>query len=121
MQGIPTDEILAYHGTKEKSATSILQDNFKLEFAKRQAYGKGHYFSEFPDTSLGYGCSLLLCRILPGKEYIDNTSLNIPNGFNSKKVVKGSALDSDRNTLGQMMIIENSDQILPCFVMDLKA
>ena len=52
---IPGDPVFAYHGTKSDEATlnSILMDNFDLKYAKRQAHGPGHYFSEYPDVSLG--------------------------------------------------------------------
>ena len=52
---IPGDPVFAYHGTKSDEATlnSILMDNFDMKYAKRQAHGPGHYFSEYPDVSLG--------------------------------------------------------------------
>ena len=118
-QGIPDKEILAYHGTHKKNIESILKSNLQLRFAQRQAYGKGNYFSEFPSVSLGYGDgSLLLCRILPGKEFIDRSERDIPEGYNSKKLLyvnkPGTAAANNAN--GKMIIIENSDQILPFFV-----
>ncbi|XP_028414049.1 uncharacterized protein LOC114537109 [Dendronephthya gigantea] len=123
-QGIPDTEILAYHGTDKKNIDSILQSNLQLSYAKRQAYGKGNYFSEFPAVSLGYGDGgLLLCRILPGKEFVDSTACDIPPDYNSKKVigdqstrVMGPGAVSRANASGDMIIIENSDQILPFFV-----
>ena len=118
-QGISDQEILAYHGTASTNIDSILKSNLQLCFAKRQLYGKGNYFSEFPAVSLGYGDGLLLCRILPGKEYVDSSNCDIPKGYNSKKVLRsqptgGSAAAA--NASGDMIIIENSDQILPFFV-----
>ena len=124
-QGIPDKEILAYHGTDPKNIDSILKSNLQLSYAKRQAFGKGNYFSEFPAVSLGYGQGLLLCRILPGKEFVDNSNSNIPADYNSKKVLLGdrrastaasTATASATNVSGKMIIIENSDQILPFFV-----
>ena len=118
-QGISDKEILAYHGTASTNIDSILRSNLQLSFAKRQAYGKGNYFSEFPAVSLGYGDGLLLCRILPGKEYVDSTHCDIPQDYNSKKVLRsqltgGSAAAA--NASGEIITIENSDQILPFFV-----
>ena len=54
-KSIPGDPVFAYHGTKSDEATlnSILMNNFDMKFAKRQAHGPGHYFSEYPDVSLG--------------------------------------------------------------------
>jgi hypothetical protein len=118
-QGIPDKEILAYHGTASTNIDSILKSNLQLSFAKRQAYGKGNYFSEFPAVSLGYGDGLLLCRILPGKEYVDYTNCDIPEGYNSKKVLRSQRTGDSAaaaNASGDMIIIENSDQILPFFV-----
>ncbi|XP_046848885.1 NFX1-type zinc finger-containing protein 1-like [Xenia sp. Carnegie-2017] len=123
-EGIPDKEILAYHGTDKKNIDSILQNNLQLGFAQRQMYGYGNYFSEFPEVSIHYGDGLLLCRILPGKEFIDSSSANIPCGFNSKKVVRQrlglrcASVDASAssNISGKIIIIENSDQILPYFV-----
>ena len=118
-QGIPDKEILAYHGTDKKNIESILKSNLQLSYAKRQAYGKGNYFSEFPAVSLGYGDGLLLCRILPGKEYVDSTHCDIPQDYNSKKVLRSQRTGDSAaaaNASGDMIIIENSDQILPFFV-----
>ena len=123
-QGIPDKEILAYHGTDKKNIDSILKDNLQLSYAKRQAHGKGNYFSEYPSVSLDYGDGLLLCRILPGKEFVDPSASDIPAGYNSKKVLLGgqsasgstAATGATANVSGKMIIIENSDQILPFFV-----
>ncbi|XP_046849228.1 NFX1-type zinc finger-containing protein 1-like [Xenia sp. Carnegie-2017] len=113
--GIPDNEILAYHGTDKNNIPSILQNNLQLSFARRQLYGEGNYFSEFPEVSIGYGDGLLLCRILPGKEFVDSSSANVPSGFNSKKVLLGK-LNPATRACGKIIIIENSDQILPFFV-----
>ncbi|XP_028413718.1 NFX1-type zinc finger-containing protein 1-like [Dendronephthya gigantea] len=116
-QGIPDREILAYHGTAPNNIQSILQNNLQLSFARRQAYGRGNYFSEFPGISLGYGHGLLLCRILPGKEFVNTSSSNIPVGYNSKKVLlTGQPAGAAANANGEMIIIDNSDQILPFYV-----
>ena len=116
MLNIPDNEILAYHGTASANIDSILKNNLQLRFARRQAYGIGNYFSEYPQISLGYGDGLLLCRILPGKEYVDSSNRNIPLGYNSKKVLLSTQSGSAANANGEMIIIEKSDQILPFFV-----
>ena len=116
-QGIPDQEILAYHGTNKVNIPNILQTNLQLSYAQRQAYGRGNYFSEFPAVSLGYGDGgLLLCRILPGKEFVDSSPNNIPHGYNSKKLVRMAPTAAPSNASGDMIIIENSGQILPFFV-----
>ncbi|KAI1732311.1 ubiquitin family domain-containing protein [Ditylenchus destructor] len=48
---------VAYHGTKEISAASILQEGFKLEKCVAFAYGKGIYCSPDPKTALTYSMS----------------------------------------------------------------
>ena len=87
-KGIPADYIYAFHGTKNDPAVmdNILQNNFDMKYAKRQAHGPGHYFSEFPDVSLGYGPGLIFCQLLSGKEYKGSNQL-WP-GFNSKVMPK---------------------------------
>ena len=117
--GIPDKEILAYHGTDKNNIDSILKNNLQLSCARRQRYGTGNYFSEFPSISLHYGDGLLLCRILPGKEFVDATSSNIPVGYHSKKVLlsnQPAIAGAAANASGEMIIIESSDQILPFFV-----
>ena len=46
-KGIPAEPIYAYHGTKKKVIGTILQENFDVSKAVRQAFGKGNYLSEF--------------------------------------------------------------------------
>ena len=73
----------------------------------------------FSTISLKYGDGLLLCRILPVKEYIDNSNCDIPQGYNSKKVLLRQPSETEAvDTSGEMIIIENSDQILPFFVIN---
>ena len=69
-------------------------------------YGPGNYFSEFPDVSIPYG-QLMLFRVLPGKEYENENSGDIPNGINTKKV-KG-----DPKGFGEMLVIKDPNQFLP--------
>ena len=97
--------IFAYHGTSSNVIDSILKNNFDMKFAKRQAHGPGNYFSEYPDTSLGYGTGLIFCKILPGKEY--NGSDHQWPGYQSK-VVK-----QDKSGYSQMVIIQEKNQIIP--------
>lgn len=117
--GIPTEEVLAYHGTDVKNISSILTHNLSLSFSKRFAYGHGIYFSEFPDISIGYGNGLLLCRIMPGHEYIDRSSSNIPDQYHSKKVLPHSNTDPNFPS-GEVLVIKESHQILPTYIIHLE-
>ena len=127
-EGIPADYIYAFHGTKNDPTVmdNILQNNFDMNYAKRQAHGPGHYFSEFPDVSLGYGPGLIFCQLLSGKEY--NGSNHSWTGFNSKVTPKYLILLINLSKVvqpaagtghSQMVIIEDSDQILPLCVINL--
>ncbi len=115
--GIPTKEVLAYHGTAEANIDSILKTN--LNRKERQAYGPGFYFSEFPAISLGYGSGLIMFRALPGNEYVGSDGDRHEGGgptaeFQSKKV----RADSDDS--GEMLIIDNSEQFVPFCVLNIK-
>ena len=68
-KGTKCDPIYAYHGTRVNVIDDILKTNFDLKFAKSQAHGRGNYFSEYPEVSLGYGPGLIFCELLTGKEY----------------------------------------------------
>ena len=103
--------IYAYHGTNPKVIDQILQENFDMNKALRQAHGRGNYFSEFPATALNYSHdkkTLIFCKILPGKQYKGRNMTW--EGHDSKLV------DPDKNDVSQMVIIQNKDQILPCGV-----
>ena len=113
-QNIPANIIFAYHGTTTDSTVidNILQTNFDMKYARRQAHGPGNYFSEYPDTSLGYGAGLIFCSILSGKEY-KGSGMTWP-GYNSKVVLPDPAAG-----YSQMVIIQDKDQILPQCVIHL--
>ena len=68
-KGINCNPIYGYHGTNYNVIDDILKKNFDIKFAKRQLHGKGHYFSEYPEVSLGYGPGLIFCELLTGEEY----------------------------------------------------
>ncbi|KAK2705006.1 hypothetical protein QYM36_017156 [Artemia franciscana] len=106
--------ILAFHGTPiEKNIESILKNNFQRSYIKRTAYGHGHYFSEFPETALGYAGSvkaLILCKILAGRSLDVTGTTLLTNGYDSLRVKK------DAFGRGTMIIIDNEKQILPQYV-----
>ena len=106
-----TDYILAFHGTpKMGNIENIITNNFSMSYAGKhgQVHGAGIYFSEFPDVSEGYtgntNC-LLLCKILQGSTEQGD----------SKKVLKNGETET-----GWAVIIQNIDQILPCYIIHLK-
>ena len=83
-----------------------------MSYARRQAHGPGNYFSEYPDTSLGYGAGLIFCSILPGREYL-GPAMSWPE-HHSKLVAPDTAAG-----YSQMVIIQDKDQILPHCVINL--
>ena len=113
-QGLPHEEVYAFHGTDSKNIDSILKDNLDPKRAPTngRVHGQGCYFSEFPDISFSYGNGLLLFRTLPGNEFCGK-SMNIPDEYQSKKVICGLG---DANNYGDMLIIQNPDQFMPYFV-----
>ena len=114
-KGIPADPIYAYHGTKKDVIGTILQENFDVSKAVRQAHGRGNYFSEFPEKALGYSDDrkqLILCEILPGLSY-DGPDYTWPN--HNSKLVQPTGPEG----YSQMVIIEDHNQILPVAVIHL--
>ena len=112
-KGTPASEtVLAFHGTEPGALKSIIQNNFSLEYVSRTVHGFGIYFSEFPKVSLDYGQGLLLCQVLPGKAYVGSVSKNerIPPGYNS------IAVNPDSQGRAEMIVIDDMDQILPCYI-----
>ncbi|KAK3277366.1 hypothetical protein CYMTET_14615 [Cymbomonas tetramitiformis] len=112
------NEVLAFHGTRDPAdIENIVQNNFDPACIRRTAFGRGFYFSEFPETSLQYGQNLLLCRVLPGCAF----DINNQNPLDTKGEIM-SGYDSHRvnhNERGHasQLVINNPDQILPCYVL----
>ncbi|CAC5391546.1 unnamed protein product [Mytilus coruscus] len=110
--------ILAFHGTQEANIKSIVENNFKVPgqqgFAHRTDtgfYGRGVYFSEYPNYSMGYisgATQLLLCQVLPGNVYV------------CPSVVQGASLqqgyDSHMSPDKKELVIFNSHHILPFYI-----
>ena len=106
-----SEYILAFHGTPSRDVMeSIMKENFRLDKIQRAAYGRGIYFSEFPDVSLGYGQQLLLCKVLPGKERQPGSD---------PQDMESIIVRADEGGRGEMVVIGNVDQILPCYVINL--
>jgi hypothetical protein len=119
--GVPDKMVLAFHGTKSRAAVeAIVENNFDLARIGSATdagwYGKGFYFSEFADTSMSYGggANMLLCWLLPGKEYDTETRMDgkpIEAGYNSHRVAKNA------NGCANELVIDNPKQILPCYIL----
>ena len=110
---IPHESIFAFHGTKSSVIDSILKENFDITKAQRQAHGPGNYFSEYPNTALGYSDDkkhLIFCKILPRRQYRGHDK-SWP-GFESKLV------QPNTNDYSEMVIIQEKDQILPMCVIN---
>ena len=111
--------ILGFHGTNIDNIDTIVHQNFDISKANTCRYGLGIYFSEFPDVSIGYTGGmggvkkLLLCKILPGKSFDVSVSCDmqpLQEGYDSHRVKK------DAKGNGWAIVIDNPDQILPCYV-----
>ena len=114
-RGKESKAVLAFHGTQPYNVDQIMKENFRLDKIKRTAFGHGIYFSEFPDVSIGYGTGLILCKVLPGKSNpCDQSAPNakIPLGYDSNIVRP----HQDQQGRAEMIVIDNPDQILPCYV-----
>ncbi len=101
-----------------------MADNFDLSRLSQSTgdqgwYGKGIYFSEFPETALFYGKELLGCRILPGRSYdltgdkrpeLTMVGMDKEPGFDSHRVNCQS-----KEGYGEEIVIFDQDQILPVY------
>ncbi|XP_045169852.2 uncharacterized protein LOC123532470 [Mercenaria mercenaria] len=110
--------VLGFHGTEEKNIVPICETGFKIPGSsghKHRAdtgwYGKGVYFSEYPNYSMGYisgATKFLLCQVLPGKVY------------NCTKLIHGAALqsgyDSHMSPCKKELVIFNKYHILPSYI-----
>uniref|UniRef100_A0A8B8BUY0 Poly [ADP-ribose] polymerase n=1 Tax=Crassostrea virginica TaxID=6565 RepID=A0A8B8BUY0_CRAVI len=114
--------VLAFHGTEVKNISKICDTGFRVpgqagfkHTTDTGWYGKGVYFSEYPEYSMDYidgAEKLLLCQVLPGKV------------FHCKKLIHGAALskghDSHTSPDKKELVIFNSHHILPCYVVHYK-
>ena len=113
-----TEEILAFHGTDTSNVENILSTNLDPHRSPKHGlrYGKGCYFSEFPDFSRNYGNGLILFRVLPGKEFEDETTDEtwFKKGYHSKKV------RANEERYAEQIIIQDQSQFLPYCVYHFK-
>ena len=115
MNNISTNEIYVYHKCEISidDKEQVVHYNLKAENASGFTFGRGIYFSEYPDLKIGLSVSgLLLCKVMPGKEYLDQSYRLIPEHYNSKRVLASAGSE-------EILIVENSSQILPCYFIHL--
>eukprot|EP01132_Coremiostelium_polycephalum_P005972 gene5972-7439_t len=110
--------VFGFHGTSAKNINLICANNFVVpgNAGVKHAtdsgwYGKGIYFSEYPEYSIDYiqDCSkLLLCKVILGKSYKCSgliTGQPCQKGYTSH-------LSPDEKEI----VIFHPDQILPCYI-----
>ena len=112
--GKNVEERLLFNGTSLESVNGIAENNFDIsavpsshERGKAMYLGRGVYFSEAPTVSLGYGSSLLVCQVLPGKtEHLaDREAADHP--------IAREVWDSRQVRAGKVWVIPAASQILP--------
>ena len=111
MQQIPTAEVYVYHKCEinAEDKLQIINNNLNVENTDGYRFGRGIYFTEYPDLRIGNSDSgLLLCKLMPGYENLDKSYRLIPENYNSKRVLASEGSE-------EILIVENSSQILPCY------
>ena len=110
--------VWAFHATDANNVISIMTNNFDISRVGVAThyggkFGSGIYLSEYPDYSLRYGGpnkALLLCYVLPGKEY-ECTEVKegrgLEDGFDSHRWC------ADEEGYGKELCFFDPDQILP--------
>ena len=66
MANVPTNEIFVYHMgmVSEQDKVEIIENNLKVANTSGYSFGRGIYFSEYPEQGIGYSkCGLLLCKV----------------------------------------------------------
>ena len=120
-RGTSTRELLLFHGTDWRNVDSILRNNFNLDMSKRQLFGNGLYFSEFPETSLSYGGGLILCRVLPGRVQTRamGAIFDPDSGFDSFKVYKDGNDPTSLASSSSIHVVADPKFVLPYCVIEL--
>ncbi|XP_059078743.1 helicase-like transcription factor isoform X2 [Tigriopus californicus] len=112
---------LLFHAAEQAKLGSefVLKHNLSCTHSTgRKPYGPGLYFTALPSIQDVSEFAVLVCQVLKGKEFLDDTSAPIPNEFHSKSVDHGGNLSEDQGavpTIGPKMIhvIPDSNQICP--------
>ena len=118
-KGINSEVVFSFHGTTSRAnVENIVTNNFDMarlgeHTGDKGFFGAGIYFSDFPQTSMGYGgnANMLMCKLLPGE-------VKDVGGCLGAKI-QGNSHRTGRNAggYGQELVIDNADQILPCYIL----
>ena len=148
--GSDVKSLLLFHGTPQQNTMSILRDNFDLsKRVNGRKYGDGVYFSEQPEVSIGYTCTgfniagkwvgkKATIPILPTAPAVPQSpSASIPPTTSQTEaeaarpslilcqVLMGANVKEVFQKPGEKrcwaIVVPNVDQILPRFVLHLKA
>ena len=111
--GIPYEEIWAYHGTHPCNVLNICINN--LSIIKRTSFGHGYYFSEFPEYSENYGKALILFKILPGGSGPSQIK-KIPKNDHAQLETR----KPEWKNKGYIWVIPKNDQFVPYCVISLE-
>lgn len=103
--GAPDKYVFAFLPIDVSLIDSILRGNLCV--------GPNAYLYEYPLLRPARGRGSLICQVLLGREYVSSSDCPIPSGFHSRIV---RPFGPER---GRAIIVENSDQILPRFVIHL--
>jgi hypothetical protein len=116
--------ILSFHGTpNDANIEAILRTNFNMAHlavntGNRGHYGAGIYFSEKANVSAGYARGhnkLLLCKLLTGREFRISGG-PAGGGLPLMGAPLMAGYDSHVVNDGQEVVIFDTAQILPCYV-----
>jgi len=119
--------ILGFHATPMKEyIENIITNNFDPARIGSTSdcgwWGRGFYFSEFPNISLAYGSHLLLCKLLIGRAYDVTHRMDgqpLIEGYDSHRLgteIEGLLVPNGEGR-GQELVIPHPDQILPLYIL----
>ncbi len=117
--GINPNEVLGYYAVDDRAKVEAI---LKINLNDRQnlADGPGFYFHARPDLSEDHVSSMILFRLLPGREYTGqdlDKHLLLPRDDNDNDEASVREFDS-KIVDGDVIIIDNPDQFVPFGVLN---